>query len=81
MKIIGKVRSDFTGRDGATVKGQNFYATYPLSGAGAKGLGCERFYITDARLAQNGYEPQIGAEGTVMYTKQGKVAALLPVKV
>lgn len=80
MKIIGKARSNFTGRDGAEIQGQNFYATYPLSGDGSQGLGCTKFYITDIRLPQGGYDPKVGDEVTLMYTRSGKVSAIFPVK-
>lgn len=80
MKIIGKARSNFTGRDGAEIQGQNFYATYPLSKEDSQGLGCEKFYITDTRLAQGGYDPKVGDEVTLMYTRSGKVSAIFPIK-
>lgn len=80
MKIIGETRSNFTGKDGTEIQGQNFYATYPLSGSCSQGPGCEKFYITDIRLAQGGYDPKVSDEVTLMYTKNGKVAAILPVK-
>ena len=62
MKIIGKARSNFTGRDGAEIQGQNFYATYPLSGDGSQGLGCTLYKVLHHRhsFGPGRLRPEVG---------------------
>lgn len=74
MKVIGFRKSEFTGNDGETVKGMNIFVTYPSE----KGEGeeCERFYLTEKRLAEIGYKPALGDEIKPEYNRYGKIAGL-----
>lgn len=73
-KIIGIRPSKFTGTDGKEVSGTNIYMTYPLDKG--TGLGAERVYITDNKLAQWSYKPVVGDEVTVEYNRFGKCSEL-----
>ena len=48
MKIIGIRPSSFKGDEGEEITGKNIYMTFPLDKG--TGLGCERVFVTDARL-------------------------------
>lgn len=79
MKIIGMKKSDFQTKEGTLIKGYNVYLTYELSGDGAVGCGCERAYITQAKLDKCGFKPEVGDTVDLAYNRFGKVAAILPV--
>lgn len=74
MKVIGFRKSQFTGGDGDLVKGMNIFVTYPSD----KGEGeeCERLYLTEKRLAENGYKLAIGDEVKPEYNRFGKIVGL-----
>ena len=74
MRIIGIRPSSFTGNDGKEISGKNFYFTYPLDKG--DGLGAERVYLTDAKLAQLDFEPVIGAEVVLDYNRYGKASGM-----
>lgn len=74
MKVIGFRKSKFKGSDGEMISGVNIFVTYPSD----KGEGeeCERFYLTEERLAEIGYKPAVGDEVKPEYNRFGKVAGL-----
>lgn len=78
MTVIGFVKADFKGQDGNLVKGYNLFLTYNLPENG-QGVGCERVYITDDKLARCGYQPNVGDEVDLMYNRFRKVAAIMPI--
>lgn len=78
MKIIGMKKSDFTTKEGTMVTGYNVYLTYELTGDGADGLGCERVYLTQAKLDKSGFKPEVGDTVELTYNRFGKVAAIIP---
>jgi hypothetical protein len=78
MKVIGIKVSNFKTADGTTVEGFNIYMTYPLSGEGVAGEGCERIYITKSKIEKCDYMPQVGDDVEVSYNRFGKVSMLLP---
>ena len=57
MKVIGFKRADFMSKEGAPITGYNLYLSYPITGEDADGSACERYYMTDAKLARSGYKP------------------------
>lgn len=74
MKIIGIRPSSFTGSNGETISGKNFYFTYPLDTG--DGCGCERAYLTDAKLSQLEFVPQVGDEVVLDYNRFGKPSGM-----
>ena len=76
MTIIGIRPSSFKGDQGDTVTGMNIYLSYPLDKG--TGQGCERVFLTDAKLNKGGYAPQVGDEVRLEYNKYGKCSAVYP---
>ncbi|MCI8593740.1 MAG: hypothetical protein HFF09_00605 [Oscillospiraceae bacterium] len=76
MKIIGIRKSEFTGSDGDTVKGVNYYLTEPMTASSAEGLLAERVYLTEKRLSELGFVPKLGDEVSVEYNRFGKCSGL-----
>ena len=78
MKIIGIRSSSFTSDKGEEVSGKNFYCTFPLD----KGIGhgCERFFITDAKMADWSYKPAVGDEVEIVYNRWGRCDKLVKVR-
>ena len=72
--IIGIRPSSFKGDNGETVSGMNIYYTYPLDKG--TGLGAERVFMTDAKLADCGYQPLPGDEVQLEYNRFGRVAKI-----
>ena len=75
--IIGIRPSSFKGDNGEKVSGMNIYYTYPLDKG--TGLGAERVFMTDAKLAGCGYQPLPGDEVQVEYNRFGRVAKIYPI--
>lgn len=76
MTIIGFRPSSFKGDQGDTITGMNIYLSYPLDKG--TGQGCERVFLTDAKLNRQGYVPQVGDEVRLEYNKYGKCSAVYP---
>ena len=70
MKIIGIRPSSFKGDKGEEITGKNIYMTYPLDKG--VGLGAERVFITDAKMAGWDYKPQVGQEVKLSYNRFGR---------
>lgn len=70
MKIIGIRPSSFKGDKGEEITGKNIYMTYPLDKG--TGLGCERVFLTDAKIAGWEYKPQVGHEVKLSYNRFGR---------
>ena len=73
-KIIGIRPSSFKGDDGAQVSGKNIYITYALDKG--EGLGAERIFITDSKLANWSYRPVVGDEVNLEYNRYGKCCGM-----
>ena len=80
MKIVGFKRGDFVTKDGASITGYNLYLSYPLTGEDASGSACERYYMTDTKLAKCGYTPHVGDEVTVSFNRYGKPDIITVIK-
>ena len=76
MKVIGFKRADFMSKEGAPITGYNLYLSYPITGEDADGSACERYYMTDAKLARSGYKPHVGDEVNVSFNRFGKPRSL-----
>ena len=78
MKIIGIRSSSFKSDKGEEVSGKNFYYTFPLD----KGIGhgCERVFITDAKMADWSYKPAVGDEVEIVYNRWGRCDKLVKVR-
>lgn len=75
--IIGVNSMSFKGRDGNLVEGMNLYATTPLDPAkGGSGCSAEKFFLSQARLAELDFVPRVGDEVEVLYNRFGKIAAV-----
>lgn len=70
MQIIGIRPSSFEGKDGTQVSGKNIYMTYPLDKG--EGQGTDRVFVTNEKLAQWPYRPEVGDEVEVRYNRYGK---------
>lgn len=73
--VVGFRKSSFKGGDGLEVKGVNIYLTYPLE-KGGEGVGTDRVYLTEKRLAECGYTPAVGDEVKPEYNRFGKCCGL-----
>lgn len=78
MKIVGMKKSNFTTKEGTLIEGYNVYLEYELTGEGATGMGCERVYLTQAKLDKCGFQPEVGDTVELTYNRFGKVAAIIP---
>ena len=76
-KVIGIRNSSFKGNDGAEVKGVNIYFTDPLENG--SGYAAERVFVTEQRLQETGYKPQVGDEISVNYNRFGKVSSIVKI--
>ena len=72
--IIGIRPSSFKGDNGETVSGLNIYYTYPLEKG--DGDGAERVFMTEKKLEDCGYDPQVGDDVQIDYNRFGKVAKI-----
>lgn len=70
MEIIGIRPSSFKGDKGEEITGQNIYMTFPLEKG--TGLGCERVFLTDAKIAGWEYKPRVGDEVKLSYNRFGR---------
>ena len=70
MKIIGIRSSSFKGDKGEEITGKNIYMTFPLDKG--TGLGCERVFVTDAKMADWPYKPAVGDEVDLRYNRYGR---------
>ena len=75
--IIGIRPSSFKGNNGEEISGMNLYYTYPLEKG--TGLGAERVFMTNAKLASFGYQPIPGDNVELEYNRFGRVARIYPV--
>lgn len=73
-KIVGIRPSSFTGNDGKDVSGRNIYLTFPLEKG--EGLGTDRVFITDSKLAGWTYKPTVGDEINLEYNRYGKCSGM-----
>lgn len=77
MKVIGMRRVDFSAQDGNRITGYSLYCTFPI-GKGGTGEGCDKIFLSDNKIAQSNYLPQVGDEINVSYNRFGKVDAVIP---
>ena len=73
-KIIGIRPSSFKGDQGEMVTGKNIYVSYPLDKG--EGLGADRFFVTDKKMADWFYVPAVGDEIRLEYNRFGKVSGM-----
>ncbi len=57
-----------------------FICTAPITGEDADGSACERYYMTDAKLARSGYKPHVGDEVNVSFNRFGKPDIITVIK-
>lgn len=73
MTVVGYRRVDFSGQDGKQITGYSVFCAYPITSEGGAGNGCDKIFLSDRKLAQQGYMPKIGDEVKVSYNRYGKV--------
>lgn len=78
MTIIGKRKVEFDAQDGKHISGYSLFCSYPITKNG-EGFGVEKIFLSDNKLAQCGYFPEIGDEINVQYNRYGKVETLVPI--
>lgn len=78
MKIIGIRPSSFKGAKGEEITGKNIYMTYPLDQG--TGLGCERVFVTDAKMVNWPYKPVVGNEVKINYNRFGRCDSMEKVR-
>ena len=78
MKIIGIRSSSFKGDKGEEITGKNIYVTFSLDKG--TGLGCERVFVTDAKIADWPYNPVVGDEVEIVYNRYGRCDKLVKVR-
>ncbi len=78
MKLVGVEKNDFTTKSGEKITGFNCFFSRPIDTNRGKGVAVERIYVSDARLAANGFDPlaNIGKDVAVLYNRYGKVARI-----
>lgn len=79
FQVIGYRNVNFKGQDGNDVTGVSYYLTQPIDKNG-EGLSTEKVFLSTAKVAENGYRPQLGDRVEVQYNRYGKVAAIVKVK-
>lgn len=76
-KVVGYAESKFNAKDtGKEIKGVNIYLEYVSKNV--TGIATDRLYVTENRLTECGYYPNVGDEVDVMYNKFGKVQYIGP---
>lgn len=78
MKVIGIRHVDFTAADGKQVSGYTVFCSYPIARNG-QGFGVEKIFLSDNKLANIGYFPELDDEINVSYNRWGKVESVSPV--
>lgn len=73
-KVIGFRKSSFKGDTGDQITGVNVYVSFPLDNG--EGVGCDRIFMLDRRLAECGYTPKLGDEVRIEYNRFGKCSAI-----
>ena len=73
-KVVGWRDVKFRGKDGEDVSGLTMYLTYRSNSI--YGEGTEKVFITHKRLAEAQYEPVLGDEINVWFSKSGKVQSI-----
>ena len=78
MKLLGAEKNDFTSKNGEKIMGFNCFFSRTIDPNRGKGVAVERVYVSDARLAANGFDPlaNIGKDVAVLYNRYGKVARI-----
>ena len=75
MKVIGFSERSFTAKDtGALIEGMNIFVTF--ENKSTTGLACERFFISQKRLDECGYNPSLGDDIEVLYNRYGKITGI-----
>lgn len=68
-KVIGFRKSSFKGDTGDQITGVNVYVSFPLDNG--EGVGCDRIFMLDRRLAECGYTPKLSDERNKRQAKGG----------
>ena len=75
MKVIGFSERSFTAKDtGALIEGMNIFVTFESKRT--TGLSCDRFFISQKRLEECGYNPSLGDDIEILYNRYGKITGI-----
>lgn len=78
MKVIGIRKVEFDAQDGKHISGVSLFCSYPITKNG-EGVGVDKIFLSDNKLGQCGYYPELGDEINVQYNRYGKVDSVTPV--
>lgn len=74
MRVIGIKRCDFPAPDGNRIQGyQLFCVSDPIDGRIGAGYECEKFFLSDQKIARGSIVPKCDDVIKVIYNKYGKV--------
>lgn len=73
MKVIGFRRVDFAGTDGKQITGYSVFCAFPIRSDSGAGMGVDKIFLSDRKLAECQYMPSLDDEVNVSYNRFGKV--------
>ncbi len=76
MRILGIENIRFTTKDGQLISGNRFHTGDEIPADRGVGEATEKFFLSDARVAQLDFKPAVGMNVDVLYSRYGKVIAL-----
>lgn len=77
MKVVGIRKVDFTAKDGNRISGVSLFGSYPITKNG-EGYSVDKIFLSDKKMADCGYFPEVGDEIIVNYNRFGKVDSIAP---
>lgn len=77
MKVVGIRKVDFTAQDGNRISGVSLFCSYPITKNG-EGFAVDKIFLSDKKMADCGYFPEVGDEIGVNYNRFGKVDSIVP---
>lgn len=77
MKIVGIRNVDFTAQDGSHIVGVSLYCSYEITRNGA-GYAVDKVFVSENKLRDVMYRPEVGDEIVVNYNRFGKVESISP---
>lgn len=80
MKIVGIRNVDFTAEDGNRISGVSLYCSYEITKNGS-GFAVDKIFVSDGKLRDAMYTPDVGDDVQVHYNRFGKVEAVTPLNV
>lgn len=76
MRIRGIEKIHFTTKDGQLISGNRFHTGEDIPADRGVGEATDKFFLSDAKIAQLDFTPAVGMNVDVLYSRYGKVIAL-----